>query len=119
MQGNIADLIQEKRTAVGSFKPANAIFPCIGKSALFMTKQFAFKQGLGQCTNVYFYIRLLCPQRLLVNSFSDQILPGAVLPQYQNIGIGWGNLFDLVKNISHYIRFAQQFGSNNGVVAAT
>ena len=47
-QGQIANLIQEQRAAVGGFKPPAAHGHGPGKGALFVAKQFVFHQVLGQ-----------------------------------------------------------------------
>ena len=58
MQGNIADLIQKKGSAIGSFKPPYPVFPRIGESPFFMPEQLAFKKCFRKRAHVYFYIGL-------------------------------------------------------------
>ena len=44
----LADLVQEKRAALGLFEAANAPLIGTGESALLVPEQFAFQQRRGQ-----------------------------------------------------------------------
>ena len=48
-RGDLADLVQQERAAVGKFEPAAAHFVCTSERAFFVAEQFRFGAGFPRC----------------------------------------------------------------------
>src|SRR3984885_1701893 len=94
-QGNIADLIQEKRAFVCHLETADLLRDGACESALLMAKKFAFQQIERNRSAIQFYVGAPAARADIVNRARDEFLARAGFTLEKNGGIGWCDSFDL------------------------
>ena len=108
--GQLADLVEEERAAVGHLEQSDAMLVGPGKRPLAVTEQLAFDQVLRQGAAVDRHQRHLRPQTLIVQRPGDQFFAGARLTDDEHGGIGRGHLGDEAAHQLHPRRVADQLG---------
>src|SRR6476661_1079699 len=73
---HLADLVQEKRSAVGFFESALTLRTRVRERTLLMTEQFGFEQCLGYSSAVDLYIRAIFASGIEMDQICDQFLSG-------------------------------------------
>ncbi|MCG3148042.1 MAG: hypothetical protein PCFJNLEI_01484 [Verrucomicrobiae bacterium] len=74
---DVADFVEEDGAVVGLFEAADAAHGGTGKGALFVTKEFAFKEGFGDGGAVDDDEGLVGPVAVLVDGAGNEFLAGA------------------------------------------
>ena len=78
--GHIPNLIHKQGSAVGQFKPAKFLSLRPGKRSLFMTKQFALQEILGDGPTIHRYEGRLRPGAVRMNGPCYELLPRTRFP---------------------------------------
>ena len=81
---HVADLIEQDRPPFGHFELAAMHFTGIGERALFMAKQFAFKQRLGQSRTVDGDEGPVGTRSLIVQGLGDDLFPRPAFAENQH-----------------------------------
>ena len=97
--GQLADLVEKQRAAVGHLEQPDAMLVGAGERSLAMAEQLAFDQALGQGAAVDRHERHVAPQALIVNGPGDQLLAGAGFAEHQHGGIGRRDLGDQLADL--------------------
>src|SRR5437899_11673668 len=79
IEGNLADLVQEDRPAVGELEAADALRDGAGKGALLVAEQLALEQSRRDRGAVQLHERLRASRAQVVDRARDQLLPGPCL----------------------------------------
>ncbi len=87
-RGNVRDLVQEQRAAVGQLEPADAVRSRIGERALDVSEELALEDSLRDSAGVQRHERPRGAARRGVESARDHALPGPVLPDDQHVRVG-------------------------------
>ena len=90
-QGQLADLVQEQRSAVGPLEPPLSRFHCAGKGPPFVAEQLRVDQFRRDRSAVYAQKRTVAPRRLGVEHARNHFLAGARLAENENGRIVAGN----------------------------
>ena len=93
--GQLADLVEEDRAAVGDFEQPDAVFVGAGERPFAMAEQLALDQRFGQGAAVDGHERLSRAQALIVHRAGDQFLAGAGLAQDQHRGVASARLWSI------------------------
>lgn len=101
MQRQVADLIEEERTAVGDLELSGTVGARIGEGTLHVAEQFAFEQRLGHGTHIHGHHRTATAMRAAVNLARQHLLARTVFPRNEDIGIGRRDLFDDLADTFH------------------
>ena len=83
-KAHIADLIEEKRAAMGRLEQALAVFVSAGESSLHVTEQFRLQESLWERAAVNGDEGSLGPNAVLVNGAGHQFFAGPALPGDEN-----------------------------------
>ena len=94
VQRNIANFIEEERSAVGLLKLAHMVRVRICESALDVAEQFALKQRFSNRTSIHRHHRLAAAQALSMYFARQHILAGAIFAGDENRGIGGCNFIN-------------------------
>ncbi len=96
-----ANLVEEKRAAVGHFDFAFARPIGSGECALFMAEEFAFQQALGNAAAIDGHQRRIAALAAGVDRPGDKLLAGPALAEHQHGGLGLGDVVDQLQHLSH------------------
>ncbi len=99
VQRQIANLIEEQRTAVGRHDPARAIGVGAGECAALVSEQLTFKQRIRQCAEVNTDKRFPGAPRQAMNFASRQFFAGAALAEYEYVRVRGSRAIDDVENL--------------------
>ncbi|MNH05720.1 hypothetical protein D3C79_650630 [compost metagenome] len=91
-QGEIADLVEKKSTAVRLADPPEGAFAGTGKGAAGVAEQFAFHQFGIQRGAVDGHAGLACAFAPAVDRAGQLALAGTRLAEDKNVGVGGGHL---------------------------
>ena len=116
--GQLADLVQEERAAVGHLEQPDAMLVGPGERPLAMAEQLAFDQVLRQGAAIDRHQRHFRPQALIVQRPGDQFLARARLAHDQHGRIGGGHLGDQAADELHAGRVADQLRASLPGVAS-
>src|ERR1700733_2820319 len=98
LEGNFADLIQEKRTRISQFQTPDLLADSPGKCSLLVSKQFAFEQPGGNGGTIQSHKTSFLALAGTVDRSCDEALAGSGFSQNQNRGIAGGNDRDLIQH---------------------
>ena len=101
LQADIADFVEEYRATFGDFKFSLLAILRAGERALFVTKEFAFEQRLGERAAVNDDQGMEAAHAGRVNGAYHQLFPGPTLTGDQHIGVGGAHGFDGLEYFSH------------------
>src|SRR5512133_3637846 len=93
----VANLVQENRSTIRSFKTADPSLRCASKCTFFMSEEFRSNQRRRNRGAIHSDKSSPGTVRLLMNSSRHQFLPGSCFAQNQNSGIGRSDLPHLEK----------------------
>ena len=109
LQGHVANLIKKDGAHVTRLKnTGTSALHRPGKCALFITKQFAFQQGLGQGCAIECYERTPRPAALCNDGLGDQFFTGTRLTLNEHTAIGGCIPLNELSHLLHGLRLAQQ-----------
>ena len=95
-EGQLADLVEEERPAVGELEPAQLALVRAGERALLVAEELALEQRLGERGARHLHERTRSARRLsAVDRSHDQLLPGPGLPCHEDGRVGRGHLAHL------------------------
>ena len=98
--GQLADLVEEERAAVGQLEPADPAGDRAGERPLLVAEQLALDEARGQGRAVDLDQRLTGPPARGVDGPGDQLLAGAGLAGDEHGGVGGGNAATLSSTAS-------------------
>src|SRR6266853_1270922 len=98
-KGNISDFIKEECALIGEFQTSDFLANGAGKSAFFVTKQFAFEQPGGNGGAVEFDECPLLAPAMIVNGARNQLLPRTGIAQQQDGRIAQRDRFYQLQNV--------------------
>ena len=105
LQAHVADLVQEKRAAVGLLELSDLVFVRAGEDALAVAEQLALDQLLRNGGAVHLDEGLFGAQALGVDGVGHQLLARAALAVDQDAAVGGGHQRDLLAQRLHRRRF--------------
>ncbi len=94
VEAHIANFVEEKRTAVGQFKFADALFYGRGERAFFVTEQLAFDQFRWYGSAVYFNQLSTIAVAFFMQPAGHQFFARTVFAGYEYAGLGRRHFFD-------------------------
>src|SRR5690625_5444389 len=86
MRTQIADLVQENRSAVGRLEKTLFIRRSSRKGAFLMAEQLAFKQVVGQTPTEERHERFVAAAACVVDRTGNELFPRAALPFHEHRG---------------------------------
>ncbi len=99
---DLADLIEEKRAAVGLLETARAPLGRPGECSFFVAEEFALEQLRGERGAMDGDEFCLVAVAEVMDGVGDQLLAGAALALDEDGGAGGGDLFDGVEDLLHH-----------------
>ena len=84
----LADLVEDDRSAVGHLEAAAAIGARVGERPAHVAEHLAFEQGGGDAAQVHLDERRMASRAVRVHGFGDQLLPRPALAGDQNRRVG-------------------------------
>jgi hypothetical protein len=100
-QGDVGDLVEKERAAVGQLEAADAIGARVGECAFDVAEDFALEGSLGQAAGVDGDQRHARAGRGGVQQLGDDLLAGAVLAGDEHVGVGGADLRDQFEHRLH------------------
>ena len=101
VQWDIANLIEEKRTAVGLLELTHMVGMCIGESTFDMSKQFALEECFGNSACVHAHHRTVGTRREAVDLVGKDILTRTILARDEDRCIGGSHFLQLFADSGH------------------
>ncbi len=92
-QGQVPDLVKKYRTLVGGLESTLAVAHGVGKCALYVAEEFAFKESFRQGGAIHPDERTVDAIAFQVQLLGEQFLPYPAFPEYQHRGIGFCDAF--------------------------
>ena len=108
LEGEVADLVQEKRPALGAFRPADAAAHRAGEGALLMAEQLALDERFRQRRAIERDKRLVLAGRKRDDGAGDHLLAGAAGAADQYRGVRRRDLVDLSIDLLHLPAIADE-----------
>src|SRR5437016_13845032 len=81
LEGQLADLVEEDRAAIGELEAADAALQGTGEGTLHMSEQLALDQTRGDCTAVHLHQRTVAAGAAVVDRAGDQLFAGPGLAE--------------------------------------
>ncbi len=106
--GQLADLVQKHRPAVGHFEQPDAMLVGPRETSFAMAEQLAFDEVLRQRPAIDRHERLIGPQALLVEGSGDEFLAGPGFAEDQHARMCRGHFGDKLADAIHVRRIADQ-----------
>src|SRR6266850_2987841 len=97
LEGQLTDLVEEDRAAIGELEAADAALQGTGEGTLHMPEQLALDQARGDCAAVHLHQRAVAAGAAVVNGAGDQLLAGSGLAEDEHAGIRRRHLLDLAE----------------------
>ncbi len=88
---------------MGQFKLSEVFLDRPGKRPVFVAKQLALDQRLGNGRAVDRHKRSRATLTLLVNGAGNEFLPRPAFTPNQHCGVGVGNLADQIVDLAHFL----------------
>ena len=98
---DVADLVEQQRSAVGQLEAALLALLGAGERALFVAEELRLDQRFGQRSATDLDERLPRPQRVVVDGLRDELLAGARLAADEDGRVGARHLHDLLADLPH------------------
>ena len=98
---DVADLVEQKRPAVGELEAALLALFGAGEGALLVAEELGFDERVRQRAATDLDERLPRPERVVVDRLRDELLAGARLAADEDRGVGAGDLHDLLAHLPH------------------
>ena len=97
----VADLVQEERSAVRDLELPGAVGPRVGEGPLDVAEELALEECFGYGAHVDRDHQLAAAARAVVNLAGEHLLARAVLARDEDVGIRCGDLLDDLADASH------------------
>ncbi|OPZ05947.1 MAG: hypothetical protein BWZ08_02381 [candidate division BRC1 bacterium ADurb.BinA292] len=114
--GEVADLVEEDRAAVGQFEATLAHRDGAGEGPLLVAEEFAFEDRLGEGGAVDLDEGLVGAEAVVVDRVGDQFLAGAALAADQDGGVALADLGDEVVDVLHDVGVADDVGRAEAIL---
>ena len=108
---HFADLIEEKRAAIGQLEAAGLVAERAGERAFHVAEEFALEERLGHRGAIDLDHRPVAARAALVDGAGHEFLAGAAFAGDEHGGIGGGDEFDLPEHFSQRRAFADDVAS--------
>jgi len=102
VQGNLGDLVQEYRSAMGTLKDSPVATVGAGKAAPLVSEELTLQHGGGEGSAVDGHKRALAPMAQLMKLPRHQFLSAARLSDDQNRRLGRRHAPDAILELSHH-----------------